>query len=254
MLSRLYPRTGLQEALKCVAKSQVPRVFVATSSVSKTSNQRDLVNFPRPKQLEHSPPVVFGFVPKSWFDFFYPKTGVTGPYMLLFGSTVYMFSKEIIVVNPELCLGAMFVTSVTFIHMKYGNKIKEIIYKIHDEEVANLNSAQNMKKDELKQSIQMNEDYVRQIGGTLSYLPQAQRENVYLQMEAAYRSRIQEAYTNVKRMLDYQAERDEIERRVTQKNLVDWVIGNVEKSITPELKKNVLKQCIADLKTLTVRA
>lgn len=40
--------------------------------------ERDMKNFPNPSQPLKIPPVRMGIFPGSWFDFFYPKTGVTG--------------------------------------------------------------------------------------------------------------------------------------------------------------------------------
>lgn len=40
--------------------------------------ERDLKNFPLFAQPDGTPPVRVGIFPASWFDFFYPKTGVTG--------------------------------------------------------------------------------------------------------------------------------------------------------------------------------
>lgn len=40
--------------------------------------ERDMKNFPNPTQPLTPEPVRMGIVPNSWFEFFYPKTGVTG--------------------------------------------------------------------------------------------------------------------------------------------------------------------------------
>lgn len=81
-------------------------------------------------------------------------------------------------------------------------------------------------------------------------LVQAKRENVALQLEAAYRERLLQAYQSVKKQLDYQVEKQNIERRLTQKNLVDWVVAKVRASITPDQEKQNINKCIADLALL----
>ncbi len=40
--------------------------------------ERDHVNFPIAKQPDTHPPVRLGFIPATWFEAFYEKTGVTG--------------------------------------------------------------------------------------------------------------------------------------------------------------------------------
>lgn len=81
-------------------------------------------------------------------------------------------------------------------------------------------------------------------------LMQAKRENIALQLEANYRERLITAYNAVKKRLDYQVEKENIERRITQKNLVDWVVSRVSASITPDQEKQNINKCIADLAVL----
>lgn len=78
----------------------------------------------------------------------------------------------------------------------------------------------------------------------------AKRENVDLQLEAAYRQRFQTIYEEVKKRLDYQVEIQNIERRIAQRNLIDWIVTKVRASITPAQEKRNLDQCIADLGAL----
>lgn len=81
-------------------------------------------------------------------------------------------------------------------------------------------------------------------------LNDAQKENVALQLEAAYRDRLATVYNEVKRRLDYQLEIQRVERTVKQKHLVDWVTSKVLASITQDQDQHTLNKCIADLKAL----
>lgn len=86
------------------------------------------------------------------------------------------------------------------------------------------------------------------LGQTL--LVQAKRENVALQLEASYRERLLTAYQQVKNRLDYQVEKTNAERRIAQKNLVEYVIARVKASITPDQEKQNINKCISDLALL----
>lgn len=81
-------------------------------------------------------------------------------------------------------------------------------------------------------------------------LNDAKKENVALQLEGIYRERLANVYAEVKRRLDYQVECQQVERRVKQKHLVNWVHSKVLGSITPDQDKETLTRCISDLGSL----
>ena len=115
------------------------------------------------------------------------------------------------------------------------------------------NETRTVNKDTLQEAISDEERNQWSMEGQ-NMLIQAKRENVALQLEAAYRNRLLAAYEEVKKRLDYQVEKQNIERRIGQKNLVDWVVKKVKASITPDQEKQNIDSCIVALGALASKA
>lgn len=185
------------------------------------------------------------------FTFFYKKTGVTGPYTFGVGLLTYLCSKEIYVMEHEFYSGLSLAIMLAVAVKKLGPAVAAYCDKEIDRiegewkegrEADLRNLADLIKAEELEQW--------RAEGQVL--LMDAKKENVALQLEAAYRERIAHVYTEVKRRLDYQVECQHVERRVFQKHMVTWIINNVLKGITPDQEKETLNKCIGDLAALSV--
>jgi len=190
--------------------------------------------------------VRLGFVPEEWFQFFYKKTGVTGPYTFAVTLSTYLISKEIYVMEHEYYSGLSFAIMWIFAVKKLGPGLAKYLDKEIDEYEATWNEGRVNEKQSLEEQIAHEEKAQWSIEGQ-NVLVEAKRENVALQLEAAYRERLLAAYSEVKKRLDYQVEKQNVERRIAQKNLVDWVVTRVKASITPDQEKQNIDKCIADL-------
>lgn len=84
----------------------------------------------------------------------------------------------------------------------------------------------------------------------VSVLFDAKRENIKLQLEAEYRRRQMLAYSEVQKRLNYLVAKEEALKQFKQKQMVSWIIDNVEKSITPAHEKEALKTTLSELKKL----
>jgi hypothetical protein len=62
------------------------------------------VTFFRVRPIEKAP-VRLGIFPEEWFQAFYSKTGVTGPYMALVSIGTFLVSKEYFVLEHDFYVG-----------------------------------------------------------------------------------------------------------------------------------------------------
>lgn len=58
----------------------------------------------------------------------------------------------------------------------------------------------------------------------------------------------------MKKRLDYQVQKNNVERHFEQKHMVQWIIDNVMAALTPDLEKSTMQNCIKDLQGLAATA
>jgi len=242
--SDVDPFEGLEDPL-----SKVPRVVPLKTE----GPERDLVNFPRPVVKQHPDPVRLGFIPEEWFDIFYKKTGVSGPYVFGASFLTYLLSKEIYVLEHNFYNGISFVMLIMILHHKLGPKLAEVTDKEIDEWLANTREFEDAEKKDIRENIKSIHQYLSSLD-VLKDLTDARRETAAAALEATYREWSNMAYSEAKKRLDYQLELTNVERRISQKNMSSWITENVMKSITPTQEAETLKKCISDLKSLSASA
>lgn len=149
----------------------------------------------------------------------------------------------------EFYAGLSFAIMLTYGIKKFGPGVKKSLDDECDQIAAEYNQSRVDQITGHEESIENEKkEQWRAEGQTL--LSDAKKENVALQLEAAYRERLAHVYAEVKRRLDYQVEIQQVERRIKQKHLVQWVHSKVLGSITPDQDKETLNRCIADLGAL----
>lgn len=216
--------------------------------------ERDTVNFPIKTQPLTNPPVRLGFLPETWFQAFYNKTGVTGPYMFGIGLTTYLLSKEIWVIEHNFTHFLSFWAAMYIIIRKFGPQIGKFLDERQEALIERVwTKPVTETKAQFKTHIeQLEKDIWREDGQ--KYLFEAKRENVDLQLESAYRQRLSEAYIAVKKRLDYQVDIQSAQRRIQQQHMVQWIVDGVMAGITPQQEKDSLAKCLTDLKALSAKA
>lgn len=208
---------------------------------------------PAPPLPEHPGKVRHGLIPEEFFQFLYPKTGVTGPYMFGTGLLVYLLSKEIYVINHEtvsmLSFGLIFVYGVK----KYGHKFAEFIDKLNDENIAKFQAVKDSSIQQYESAIEAEKVEQWRVEGR-HYLFDAKRNNVAMILETNYRERLMNVYSEVKKRLDYQVALQHLLRSKEQEHMINWVEKSVVQSITPQQQKESIAKCISDLKLLSKKA
>ncbi|CAI6373727.1 unnamed protein product [Macrosiphum euphorbiae] len=215
--------------------------------------ERDLVNFPRMVRLDDPPKTRYLFVPEKWFEVFYEKTGVTGPYVLAAGITTFVLSKEIWVVDHEFpyvlaTIGLFYVG-----WKKFAVSLADSLDKEIREYEESCNAGRKGEIDSLKETVE-NQKIEKYRTEAEKHVIQAKRENVAIQLEAVYRERAVQAYKEVKRRLDYHVALADLTHTVQHKTMVNWIVENVLKSVADEQEKTIFKKCMLDLQALAAKA
>jgi len=217
--------------------------------------ERDMKNYPSYQMLEKPESVRLGLIPASFFNFLQSKTGVTGGYVWLAGLALMLQSKEHNPMDhywytiPGWAFGCWFYIN----HPKIGQKVapwfeeysKREAYNVHDRFLEADRATVGKKITECERMLEECE-----IG---QYYKQAKEEAVQLQLEADYRQRLQTVFQEVKNRLDYETSKSNLKRQFEQDHMVNWIVSNVRKSITPQQEKESIKSCIQTLKQLATK-
>ncbi|RXN08533.1 ATP synthase F(0) complex subunit mitochondrial [Labeo rohita] len=204
---------------------------------------------PVPPLPEKGGKVRHGIFPEELFTLLYPKTGVTGPYMLGTGLLLYMLSKEIYVINHETFAAASIGAVVIYGIKKFGPSVAAFADKINEDKVAKAQEVKDQAMASLAQGIEDEKKEQWRVEGR-HMLFDAKRNNVAMLLETNYRERLHMVTNEVKKRLDFQVELQNLHRRMEQEHMVNWVEQSVIKSITPQQEKESIAKCIADLKVL----
>ncbi|KAG7472506.1 hypothetical protein MATL_G00109500 [Megalops atlanticus] len=204
---------------------------------------------PVPPLPEKGGKVRHGIIPEELFQFLYPKTGVTGPYMLGTGLLLYLLSKEIYVINHETFAAASIGIVIVYGIKKFGPSVAAFADKLNEEKVAKVQEVKDLATSSLTQAIEQEKKEQWRAEGR-QMLFDAKRNNVVMLLETNHRERLHMVTNEVKKRLDYQIALQNLHRRMEQEHMVDWVEKNVIKSITPQQEKESIAKCITDLKML----
>ncbi|XP_060079588.1 ATP synthase subunit b, mitochondrial-like [Ylistrum balloti] len=213
--------------------------------------ERDLKNFPPVKQIVDPPKTRYVVVPEAFFEALYNKTGILGPYLLLLGTPAYMFSHQIIKHDYEFGVALFVFPALWYLNKKvhlvdamtnFITAKREVIdshwYKPIMDFVEDIDNNIEEKKTLIYQQ------------EALEYIYEAKKENVGLQLEIEYRQRLKSLYEDAMRKLDYQVSIASSKKSFEQGHMAKWITQSVYSSITPQLEKQVMNNCLTNLRQL----
>ncbi|KAJ7379228.1 ATP synthase F(0) complex subunit B1, mitochondrial [Desmophyllum pertusum] len=181
------------------------------------------------------------------------KTGETGHKLLAAGLLTYVLSKEILIIHDETLLGAVMFATVYAIYRKVSQPVADYLDARSQEILDLFNEGRNREIDALKKGIEEDKK-IEYMLTTRTDIVEIMRENNAMALELEYRNRLHEVAREVKKRMDYQSEIEIFKRKVEQEHMVDWMEREVVKSISPQLEKDSVSQCIKDLKDLKAMA
>ncbi|XP_014321113.1 ATP synthase F(0) complex subunit B1, mitochondrial-like [Myotis lucifugus] len=208
---------------------------------------------PVPPLPEYGGKLRLGLIPEEFFQFLYPKTGVTGPYVLRTGLILYFLSKEIYVVTPDTISALSTIGLLVYVIKKYGASIGEFADKLNEQQIAQLEEVKQATIKGIQDAIDL-EKSQQALVQKRHYLFDVQRNNIAMALEVTYRERLHRVYKEVKNRLDYHISVQNMMRWKEQEHMVQWVEKHVVQSISAQQEKETIAKCTSDLKLLAKKA
>ncbi|XP_070601707.1 ATP synthase F(0) complex subunit B1, mitochondrial [Erythrolamprus reginae] len=248
MLSRLALRALAPAGLKSSVALPSLSSGIIHASRSLHTSQKHLA--PVPSLPEKGGKVRHGIIPEEFFQFLYPKTGVTGPYMLATGLTLYFLSKEIYVINHETISGIVILGMLIYGVKKYGPIVAATLDKKMDEELAYYEDYKTALINGCEEAIQDEKKEQWRVEGR-HYVFDVKRNNIAMILETNYRERLLTASNEVKKRLDYQVALQQLKRQMERDHMINWIEQGVWQSVTVQQEKENISKCLLDLKALS---
>uniref|UniRef100_UPI00398F59C8 ATP synthase F(0) complex subunit B1, mitochondrial n=1 Tax=Pristiophorus japonicus TaxID=55135 RepID=UPI00398F59C8 len=246
----MLSRVALASASAVKTSAPISASLLPVSKTFHTSRQSPA---PVPPLPEQGGKVRHGLFPEEFFQFLYPKTGVTGPYMFGTGLLTYLLSKEIYVINHETFAAISVGIVILYGIKKFGKDVATFADKLNEDKVQKAQEVKDLAMNSLSEAIEAEKKEQWRIDGR-HHLFDAKRNNVAMMLETNHRERLHMVYNAVKKRLDYQIGLQHLQRRLAQEHMVNWVEKSVIQSITPQQEKESIAKCISDLKVLAKAA
>lgn len=212
--------------------------------------ERDFVNFPPVRLPEQPGKLRIGFIPDEWFQMMYDKTGVIGPYVIFWGGLATILSKEIFVYWADTAEQLVFLAALIGVTKMYGHKLAGMLDKKVDEATAAEYTKLNDASKEIDEKIAQN-DSLQSLPEANKLIHAAKRENVHMQLEAAYRSRLFQVYQEIKKRLDYQVAIQGVYKRLERDEAINYIIREVNKSIGANQENEAFQSGLNTLRNLS---
>ncbi|KAB0359876.1 hypothetical protein FD754_004032 [Muntiacus muntjak] len=231
MIQRMLPSNGNSKFSVCVCRMNgLVKLALQAVRILHTG-QPSLA--PVPPLPEHGGKVRFGLIPEEFFQFLYPKTGVTGPYVLGTGLILYLLSKEIYVITPETFSAISTIGFLVYVVKKYGASVGEFADKLNEQKIAQLEEVKQASIKQIQDAIDM-EKSQQALVQKRHYLFDVQRNNIAMALEVTYRERLHRVYREVKNRLDYHISVQNMMRQKEQEHMINWVEKRVVQSISAQ--------------------
>ena len=188
-------------------------------------------------------------IPEAFFNFLHERTGVLGPYILLWGGLITLVSKEYLIFQEEFGAFLAWFVVPPVIATKLAPKIGKAFRTKYNDEMMVLDRLKESKIQQFSNEADaLDQDAARADSGKEMFdVYSANAENM---IEAEVRTRQEQVYEAFKRRLDYQVALQTLEEQVVQKQMVSWVKQEVDKSIRSQSQKEGINQCLKELKAL----